>query len=151
MISKNTSACNKPSHECTQKCIYFFQVLHMDPKLAGYLKLQLNVDELRPMQIRDQDRPHGCDFCPKAFKNKEKLDRHVSCVHEKARPFTCLTCGVSFGRKDKLKRHVSTIHLEEKPFLCNHCDHKTSRRDRMRKHLVNVHSLSEDDFMVVKC
>ena len=97
-----------------------------------------------------EDRPYVCTQCEKTFKRREKLKRHVDCVHDKLKPFGCPLCNIFFARKDKLKRHLSHIHFQEKPFSCNHCDHRTSRRERMRQHLVSVHSKASDDFSVTK-
>merc|ERR1711994_205031 len=85
----------------------------------------------------------------KTFKKREKMKRHIDCVHHKLKPHACPLCELAFSRKDKLKRHISNIHFHEKPFSCHHCDHRTSRKERMRQHLVTVHAKTTDDLAVV--
>ena len=108
--------------------------LHWKPKeLMGFALEAQNVDG-------------ACMECPKSFKQKEKLVRHVQCVHEKLKPFQCQFCQVTFSRKDKLKRHVSSIHLKERPYICNHCDFQTNRKDRIKQHVTGVHATHGEDF-----
>ena len=99
-----------------------------------------------------EDRPFVCTYegCEKTFKKREKMKRHIDCVHHKLKPHACQLCELAFSRKDKLKRHISNIHFHEKPFSCHHCDHRTSRKERMRQHLLTVHAKTADEFSVLK-
>ena len=99
-----------------------------------------------------EDRSFVCTYegCEKTFKKREKMKRHIDCVHHKLKPHACPLCELAFSRKDKLKRHISNIHFHEKPFSCHHCDHRTSRKERMRQHLLSVHANTADEFSVLK-
>ena len=92
------------------------------------------------------EKKYVCIECNRSFQRKDKLTRHVQCVHEKLKPHPCTLCEQSFSRKDKLKRHFSSIHMKEKPFLCNHCNFATNRKDRIKTHVTSVHSQHPEDF-----
>ena len=50
------------------------------------------------------EKPHKCDRCGKAFRDKYHLNRHVF-VHTREKPFKCMFCDKHFSRKDKLMQH----------------------------------------------
>ena len=119
------------------------------PSMTGIIKQEFQAKQADANCNNDDsdDRKHICPECDKSFHRKDKLTRHIQCVHEKIRPFRCDFCDSSFSRRDKLKRHVSSIHMKEKPYLCNWCPFQCSRRDRVRQHLRSEHSSkTEDDF-----
>ena len=51
-----------------------------------------------------------CRLCAQTFVNKQNLQRHISCVHEKAFLFLCRYCGMAYKRKDHLQRHINKNH-----------------------------------------
>ena len=64
---------------------------------------------------------HKCSSCGKVFGQRDKLTRHIQCVHENLRPFSCPYCESNFNRKDKMRAHIMSVHMKEKPFVCNYC------------------------------
>lgn len=110
------------------------------PKLV-----EVTAEQILPDQTQKQ---YVCLECQRSFQRKDKLTRHVRCVHEKLRPYLCPFCELTFNRRDKVRRHVSSVHLKEKPFQCNHCDFANNRKDRIRSHVTTVHGTSPDDFTV---
>ena len=144
----------------------------MYPPANSFLDLHPNANELWPNQCKQEPLPlnfsenenfnaeeeptdnpelkcgkYVCFECNKSFQRKDKLTRHVNCVHEKLKPFPCNLCDQFFSRKDKLKRHFSTIHMKERPFICNHCSFQCNRRDRIKQHVTAVHSTHPDDYV----
>ena len=45
---------------------------------------------------------------------KQKLNNHISEVHEKAKPYECNLCNMKFARKDTMIGHMSTIAHKRK-------------------------------------
>ena len=90
---------------------------------------------------------HKCSSCGKVFGQRDKLTRHVQCVHENLRPFNCPYCESSFNRKDKMRAHIMSVHMKEKPFVCNHCEFRCARKYRIKEHIVRSHGVKhEEDF-----
>ncbi|KAJ5970908.1 uncharacterized protein N7479_000826 [Penicillium vulpinum] len=50
---------------------------------------------------------YECSLCPKRYKRREHLFRHIS-SHTSQRPYQCHSCGGAFQRADVLKRHMRT-------------------------------------------
>ncbi|KAJ5520380.1 hypothetical protein N7463_000833 [Penicillium fimorum] len=63
---------------------------------------------------------YECSLCPKRYKRREHLFRHIS-SHTSQRPYQCNSCDGAFQRADVLKRHLRT------------CDGGTSRTSTRRR------------------
>jgi DNA-directed RNA polymerase subunit RPC12/RpoP len=119
------------------------------PQSQSSAQQQSGNSQPKPESQSDSDlaeKKYICPECNRSFQRKDKLTRHVQCVHEKLKPHACTLCEQIFSRKDKLKRHFSSIHMKEKPFLCNHCSFATNRKDRIKTHVMSVHSQHPEDF-----
>ena len=77
-----------------------------------------------------------CNNCPKKFKQKTNLVRHMKCHSDNQ--YECDQCSKFFLRKDSLKRHVlvhstsrnSELETREKSFyLCPHCGKKITKEN----------------------
>ena len=51
----------------------------------------------------------------------------------------CGECGKFLANKEKLIRHIRCLHNNEKLFKCKLCDHKDNRDDNMKTHIKNNH------------
>lgn len=54
-------------------------------------------------------RPHQCNQCSFASKNKKDLRRHML-THTNEKPFSCHVCGQRFNRNGHLKFHIQRLH-----------------------------------------
>jgi uncharacterized Zn-finger protein len=52
--------------------------------------------------------PYKCTYCPKSFKLKNTLIRHIR-NHSGQKPYVCKTCNKSFVRKDILAGHKVSL------------------------------------------
>lgn len=69
-----------------------------------------------PNALRRHEKRHAsaaltCPLCPKMFRTKRAVERHVSVIHEKIRPFKCGMCDATFGSSVGLNRHFHKSHL----------------------------------------
>ncbi|PWY98546.1 hypothetical protein BCV70DRAFT_150949, partial [Testicularia cyperi] len=55
-----------------------------------------------------------CELCPKTFKRKEHMKRHMA-SHDSDNRLICRICNASFSRQDALKRHEA-LHGREGNF-----------------------------------
>nr|CAD7402345.1 unnamed protein product [Timema poppensis] len=55
------------------------------------------------------ERPYSCQLCSKTFTHASNLLRHHK-IHSGEKPFVCSCCGRGFSRKDKLNGHLSSVH-----------------------------------------
>ena len=98
-------------------------------------------------KIEKSEFGYACAQCGKVFSVKDKLTRHVECVHENLRPFQCPWCESRFNRKDKMRAHFMSVHMQEKPFQCNYCTFSCPRKYRMKEHINKTHvGKYEEDF-----
>ena len=63
-----------------------------------------------------------CEHCPRFFKKRNKLARHVNETHLNLKDFQCPNCTKTFKRKSHLKRHMVTHSTDPKPFKCLYID-----------------------------
>lgn len=57
--------------------------------------------------LMDEERPHKCLHCTRAFSRRHDLERHVR-VHTGAKPYHCPCCQKSFARSDARGRHFQS-------------------------------------------
>jgi hypothetical protein len=60
------------------------------------------------------EKTYSCEYCPKKFKTKSYIAKHVRIEHNNSRPFECLICDSKFGILGRLKRHVDLVHENKK-------------------------------------
>jgi len=82
-----------------------------------------------------------CEHCPRSFKKRNKLARHVKETHLNLKEFTCTLCSKSFKRNSHLKRHMVTHSTEPKPFKClyNDCLLRFSDKYHLERHIKVKH------------
>ncbi|KAM3921372.1 zinc finger protein 335 [Leptodactylus fuscus] len=61
------------------------------------------------MTLHSDLRPHRCNQCSFASRNKKDLSRHAM-THTNHRPHSCHLCGQRFNRKGHLKFHIERLH-----------------------------------------
>jgi KRAB domain-containing zinc finger protein len=66
------------------------------------------------------DTSYKCDFCPKSFKTKHILKRHVKMHNAERDFFVCDVCGKKFTERGYFKTHMR-MHTGEKPYVCDFC------------------------------
>ncbi|CAG7719500.1 unnamed protein product [Allacma fusca] len=75
----------------------------------------------------------GCMICPKKFRFKSQLNRHVK-IHTGDRPHSCDVCGGTFASRWHLSRHQMTHLVEQKVFFCDLCLTAFSRKKNFELH-----------------
>ncbi|KAJ3243700.1 hypothetical protein HDU78_000227 [Chytriomyces hyalinus] len=58
-----------------------------------------------PSAFEDDGLVHSCDQCPKVFKGKPQLRRHIIQYHSDFTAIPCDMCGLTFSRRDAMMRH----------------------------------------------
>ncbi|XP_033872143.3 zinc finger protein 665-like [Acipenser ruthenus] len=86
----------------------------------------------RHFMLHTGTRPHSCHECPKSFSTKSALARH-GLTHRNERPFPCGRCGKAFGSARYLKAHLET-HREGTPYECDVCHRRYGLASSLRKH-----------------
>ncbi|XP_041088385.1 zinc finger protein 551-like [Polyodon spathula] len=86
----------------------------------------------RHFMLHTGTRPHSCHECPKSFSTKSALARH-GLTHRNERPFPCGLCGKAFGSARYLKAHLET-HREGTPYECDVCHRCYGLASSLRKH-----------------
>ncbi|GBM83667.1 Histone-lysine N-methyltransferase PRDM9 [Araneus ventricosus] len=88
---------------------------------------------IRPDSIRPgEKKPHACYMCPKKFKRKGDLVRHLQ-THTGEKPFVCDVCGKGFTHKGHFDTHYRT-HTGEKPFVCDICREGFTQKGNLDRH-----------------
>ena len=106
------------------------------------------------VKISDVNKKVRCPLCKKIFKNKYKIAKHISTVHEKLRPFACTHCDGTYKTKGQLKGHFIKVHLQKCedeneilpdfmkssfPKPCAHCEETFPGHKSFRIHMRTVH------------
>ncbi|XP_069363713.1 zinc finger protein 271-like [Maniola hyperantus] len=74
--------------------------------------------------LHTEERPYICSVCPKIYKRKSFLVKHME-THTEAGSFTCNTCQYKCKYQCDLTKHMRT-HTVEKSFSCKLCDYKSA-------------------------
>lgn len=87
------------------------------------------------------ERPYGCRFCMKAFRDGGTLRKHER-IHTGERPHVCPICMHDFNQKVVLREHVRWVHVASKIenssglFDCQLCSITTKDREELCAHIV---------------
>ena len=66
-------------------------------------------------RIHTDTRPYACQFCHKAFTQRDKMVVHTR-LHTGERPYVCEQCGKGFCESGNLKKHMR-VHGKEPPHI----------------------------------
>lgn len=83
---------------------------------------------------------YACDFCPKRFKEKGPMGRHVQLRHSKVPVEICPVCTGSFVNSQSLHRHLQTSHPEYDKYFCKYCPEKFYNEKKLNTHILRLHS-----------
>ena len=86
-----------------------------------------------------EGKKYDCFFCGKKFGSKQKVDKHISSVHEGKKPYLCSQCGLSYADKFNLKIHIERVHEGKKPYQCGQCDKKFGHKCHLKTHVSSFH------------
>ena len=92
--------------------------------------------------VKKDVKTHKCEKCGFETANKEKLQKHLTKVHEGIgleKTLNCYLCEKVFSIESYLKRHIERTHESTKDFICDECGHATSRKENLVKHVRSVH------------
>lgn len=78
------------------------------------------------------EKPHQCEFCPKAFVVKADLKTHRY-LHTGERPYKCPICAKGFRDRNHMERH-RRIHLDVKPYSCTECGKGFTKTYNLKVH-----------------
>jgi hypothetical protein len=81
-----------------------------------------------------------CEHCPKTFKNKSELVKHITRNHFQYHPmFDCDQCHNKYSRLSELSRHKRCVHKPLPRNQCNYCGKDFLRKDHLSAHVFGVH------------
>ncbi|XP_061395515.1 zinc finger protein 436 [Musca vetustissima] len=86
----------------------------------------------------DKVMPYICNFCPKAYNNRQAMIMHIKELHDPEKPYICALCRKGFCRRSDLKKHT-IVHTGVRPFACPLCSKSFSRNTNLHKHM-RIHS-----------
>lgn len=76
-----------------------------------------------------------CPNCPKKFKHKTTLSRHVNSECGTLKKHLCNICEKGFDRFDSLTRHIKTCEQKIRIWQCVNCGKEFSFQCHLKKHL----------------
>jgi hypothetical protein len=77
------------------------------------------------------EKTHQCPLCPKAFKTKDNIARHMMRHNME---FPCTICGRKFAENSRLQMHLN-MHENPDAFFCSICNKSFEHIDRHMKRL----------------
>lgn len=81
----------------------------------------------------DDEHPHSCTLCPRAFKHNFHLNRHMQVFHNNTYEFECPVCTRKFETDTNLQNHMDT-HKTDKPFPCPDCPRTYASEKSLNQH-----------------
>lgn len=91
-----------------------------------------------------------CETCGKAFFSAAKYEQH-RLIHTDVMPFGCLHCPRRFRLKENMLKHVTLTHTDVKAFACTFCDMRFKRSGALKIHLQRIHPGGQGAPMVAVC
>lgn len=117
----------------------------------------------------DDTIPYQCDICDTHFREKSRLELHMTKKHGMAKKhqqqcahcetwcktlvelqehihqchpkiFKCDLCSREFAKKIYLQRHTQNMHTQNKKFSCSLCEKSFGLKSVLQNHMVFVHS-----------
>uniref|UniRef100_A0A182QG19 Transcription factor grauzone n=1 Tax=Anopheles farauti TaxID=69004 RepID=A0A182QG19_9DIPT len=82
-----------------------------------------------------------CEHCPKTFKIRFRLQKHMQEHDKSLRISTCVpcpTCGQVMGDKYILRQHIRHMHAEQQAVDCETCGKTFKNNRNLKVHLANV-------------
>ncbi|XP_014222366.1 zinc finger protein 530-like [Trichogramma pretiosum] len=83
--------------------------------------------------------PYESDLGHETFAHKRSLEANIKIIHNPRKPFECNICHTSFGQKWLRNRHVNIVHNRISPFQCEICHKSFGRKDHLKVHINAVH------------
>ena len=143
--------CDNCSYECSQKSSLNMHIMDVHMKdfkcdqcdYATGRKYYLSV-HIRKHHSNEtpksRDNPnHKCDQCGKTFCNKQKLQYHVKCIHDKIRDYKCDFCNHASTSKYNLGVHVRGVHSNKENFKCDECTFQHPHKKKLKQHVRKEH------------
>jgi hypothetical protein len=90
----------------------------------------------------DKSRPFECSTCLKNFHSREKLDHHVSRVHQLRNVESCPYCQKQYSQ---LKKHIPKCNSKGKRdiFKCSYCDESYLLKTSLNEHIKLLHTFDK--------
>ena len=130
----------------------------LEVNIQSFIKQEIVEPEAKSDLVTDakSDSRYECDQCPKSYKNKVSLDKHVRAKHRDSfKSFKCDICQKICGSQTILDYHVTTHYLSEstnKMLKCDHCSYTTYKGTfDFKKHLAEKHDIGEAKFKCDIC
>ncbi|CAF1118685.1 unnamed protein product [Adineta steineri] len=128
------------NHHRLYQCSFLPDETNSDESRTSSYDEYANQTETIPHGIsQNEEYPHPCAYCHKAFSNMALLLKHEQ-VHVELMPFRCSFCGKGFKHRRSLNRH-SKLHTGERKFKCTLCESTFARSDHLKAH-IRTHSNS---------
>ncbi|XP_055644772.1 zinc finger protein 708-like isoform X2 [Toxorhynchites rutilus septentrionalis] len=86
-------------------------------------------------QIVHENASHMCAHCPRMFRSKFALNRHLENHEDKVKErVKCKICGLTFKHKYGLTKHIGSVHTKEAPVSCDVCGKKFKSKHHLWSH-----------------
>ena len=94
------------------------------------------------IEQRTSMRLHQCEICSKVYSTPTDLKRHIF-IHKGLKPFNCEYCGKAFNDRDNLRCHEKRLHSEDMRLQCNHCYKRFVYRKALYLHAQKIHGIDK--------
>ncbi|XP_037088040.1 zinc finger protein 570-like [Pollicipes pollicipes] len=121
-----TFSCSVCGKEGKTKNHVFYHISIKHKALEGYKCQACGKSFFTEAALRVHDRTHtgerpfGCEYCLRRFRQQADLTSHVMSIHTRQRPFRCRFCTKSFSRKYSMTVHMR-CHTNERNYKCPVC------------------------------
>lgn len=102
-------------------------------------KVCLSLSKLRlhgTTHMPRNQRPHKCQYCPKAFDSKASVRRHVERMHEVMARYVCDQCGKAFSNRSTLAGHLDSHRKKKGTRSCKAKSREVTDEEKIRKGLL---------------
>ncbi len=130
--SKGVWTCGPPrQYQCNQCCHTFVSENSLKLHICGL------DSTLTPGQ-------KSCHLCPRSFKSKDGLVKHMAKEHDLEKKFECDQCDYKAAVPSLLKKHVNRKHSEQSlDHLCQECGKSFKDKDYLQNHIRTRHQKEE--------